>query len=194
MEAIIISQEGRELPLLKSRLYKIGSARNDDIFVLHDQVSANHSQLIYDNKANTWNIEFMGLPSQDKQSPERKENLDPEVIRRDYNVDILPRKEVNRDVLNPNDDIRQILPKAVANRRAFVKRANKWVALESKTPYTLQNNDTIILGNAEDGYKILFKESENPFPKQIHPPEPYGEAVRLKSTREEEIKEMLIPH
>jgi hypothetical protein len=74
-----------------------------------------------------------------------------------------------------------------------VKRANKYVPLESKTLYALQNNDIIVLGNTEDGYRILFKESENPFPKQKHPPEPYGEAVRLKATRKEETKGMLIP-
>ncbi len=182
MEAIVISQEGRELPLLQSRLYKIGSSGSDDIFILHDQVGANHAQLIYDNKLSAWNIELIGsITPQDKQSPERRKALTPEDIARKYNVDILLRKDQkDGDVVIPMGDAKQMLPKAQAKRMAFVKRANQYVPLELKVTYPLQNNDVIVLGDTEGGYRILYKESENPFPKQTHPPEPYGEAIRRK--------------
>lgn len=209
MEAIIVSQEGLELHLSSVQAYKIGCARNDDIFILHGEVAPYHAQLVYDNKANSWNViireSFRQLPSSTTTTATigHQTTINSEIDTTNsnavkasskylksnsrYNRDILFSKELgdNDDGLG-NASIEALKPlagkseAAVPPRIGFVKRTGHYIQLKTKTPYPLQNNDIVVIGKADSGYRILYKESENPYPKQTHPPEPYGAVLRSR--------------
>ena len=175
MEAILVSQEGKYLMLVQTILYRIGSAPNDEIFILDDQVAPHHAELLYDHAANAWNV----VVKEDAVINDDKSVVDSAWhTGQKYNRDVLAENKTTED----NSKMVSSKPKI-----AYVERAGQYMRLQTKSPYPLQDDDVIILGQPETGYAILFKESENPFPKQHHPPEPYGEALRIKGSDTEVV-------